>query len=102
MPLLEIKGVSVGYAGAAVLQAIDATLEAGEIARRNNHRGVARIGGQRFSKHHARFRPWVGVLLVGHARGDNAIAGERLANIAERVGLIPNVRPAAARPKVLS
>ena len=31
MPLLEIKGVSVGYAGTAVLQAIDATLEAGEI-----------------------------------------------------------------------
>lgn len=31
MPLLELKRVSVGYAGAAVLQAVDATLEAGEI-----------------------------------------------------------------------
>ena len=53
---------------------------------------MARTGRERFADHHARLGPRVGRLLVGHAHGDDAVALERLVNVTERVGLIPDVR----------
>ena len=72
-----------------------APLEGRAVARREDHHGVLRVGGERLADHDPGLRPRVGVAHRRDARHQLAVAVQRLVGKVEAVGCAPDVGPAA-------
>ena len=68
-----------------------APLKGRAVAGRNDHHSVFRAAGERFTNHHARLGPGVGICHTHHTSDDLSVAAERLINVMKLIGVVPDI-----------